>query len=103
MSEYYYIKTDCLSNTWNTSEIRDFLCELGCFTPKPYGEFFSEIPFLDISLMKVKDVNSWSSFDYDEEETNYISIVKSDDKEESVLEILKKIEQFLGFRLCPDN
>ncbi len=24
MYEYYYIKTDCLSNTWNTSEIRDF-------------------------------------------------------------------------------
>lgn len=103
MYEYYYIKTDCLSNTWNTSEIRDFLCDLGCFTLRPNGEFFSRTSFLDISLMKVKDVNSWSSFDYDEEETNYISIVTSDDKEEAVLEILKKLEQFLGFRLCLDD
>lgn len=55
--------------------------------------------------MKVKDLNSWSSLDFDKDETNYVSIVTSGFSEENieVKNLLKGLEQLLGFRLCCDN
>ena len=105
MHRYFYIKTDCRSNTWDTIEILDYLRSFTILEEKDNGIFVSKKPFLDISLMKVKDLISWSSRDYDEEETNYVSIVTSDFSEENieVIEILKGLEQLLGFRICSDN
>ena len=105
MHSYFYTKTDCRSNTWDTIEILDYLRSFTILEEKDNGIFVSKKPFLDISLMKVKDLNSWSSRDYDEEETNYVSIVTSDFSEENieVIEILKGLEQLLGFRICFDN
>lgn len=40
-------------------------------TEKYAGHFSSQSPFISLSLMKVKDINSWSGEDYDENETNY--------------------------------
>lgn len=105
MYSYYYIKTDCRSNTWDTIEILDYLRSFSMLTEKPNGIFVSKNPFLDISLMKVKDLNSWSSLDFDENETNYVSIVTSDYSEENieVKNLLKGLEQLLSFRICRDN
>lgn len=105
MYNYYYIKTDCLSNTWNTFEIRDFLCKLGFFEEELNGIFYSETPYLSISLMKVKDVDSWSCLDYNEDETNYVSIITSEYSEGNmhIGNILKSLEQFFGFRMRCDD
>lgn len=105
MYNYYYIATDCRSNTWNTTEIQDYLRSFTIFEEKSNGIFISKNPFLDISLMKVKDLNSWSSLDFDKDETNYVSIVTSGFSEENieVKNLLKGLEQLLGFRLCCDN
>lgn len=72
---------------------------------EPNGIFHSETPYLNISLMKVKDVNSWSCLDYNEDETNYVSIITSEYSEDNmhVENILKNLEQFLGFRMCCDD
>lgn len=105
MYNYYYIKTDCRSSTWNTTEIQNYLRSFTIFEEKSNGIFISKNPFLDISLMKVKDLNSWSSLDFDKDETNYVSIVTSEFSEENieVKNLLKGLEQLLGFRICSDN
>lgn len=105
MYSYFYIKTDCRSNTWDTIEILDYLRSFSMLKEKGNGNFVSQKPFLDILLMKVKDLNSWSSLDFDKEETNYVSIVTSDFSEENieVKKLLKGLEQLLGFRICSDN
>lgn len=105
MYNYYYVKTDCRSNTWNTAEIQDYLRSFAIFVEKPNGIFSSQIPFLNISLMKVKDLNSWNNLDFNREETNYVSIITSESSENDILveSILKGLEQLLGFRICRDN
>ncbi len=72
------------------------------FEEKNNGIFICQNPFIDISLMKVKDINSWSSNDFDENETNYISIVTSDENEMTE-NFFKELERFLCFRICSDN
>lgn len=105
MDIYFYIKTDCLENTWNTVEILRFLRLYSIFTEKPDGIFISQKPFIMLSLMKVKEINSWSSHDFDSRETNYVSIVTSETGYESavVKDFLKELEIFLGFRVCRDE
>ncbi|MDE6707087.1 MAG: hypothetical protein K2K06_03515 [Oscillospiraceae bacterium] len=105
MYHYYYLKTDCRDNCWNTAEIQEYLRASKLFIEQPNGIFVSQNPFLDISLMKVKDLNSWSCLDFNQKETNYISIVTSDisDNDNSVRNLLKDLEQLLCFRICPDN
>lgn len=102
--KYYYIKTDCRSNCWDTVEIEDFL-RSHMLDARGAGVFARQEPFLNISLMKVKDLNSWSSEDYDVEETNYVSIVTSaeSDQNPEIRKLLKKLERFLCFRMCRDN
>lgn len=86
-------------------EIQDYLRSFTMFEEKNNGIFISKNPFLDISLMKVKDLNSWSALDFDKDETNYVSIVTSDFGEENneINNLLKGLEQLLGFRICCDN
>lgn len=105
MYNYFYIKTDCRSNTWDTIEILDYLRLFIILDEKDSGVFVSKNPFLEISLMKVKDLNSWSSLEFDKEETNYVSIVTSDYSEENteVKKLLKGLEELLGFKICSDN
>ena len=80
-------------------------CQFTMFEEKNNGIFISKNPFLDILLMKVKNLNSWSSMDFDKDETNYVSIVTSGFSEENieVKNLLKGLEQLLGFRICCDN
>lgn len=104
MYNYYYIKTDCRSSTWDTIEIENYLRTFSIFK-ESNGIFRSKNPFLDISLMKVKDLDNWSNLDYDKDETNYVSIITSNesDNDTNVKTLLKGLEQLLGFRICHDN
>ena len=77
---YFCVKTDCLTNTWDTAEIRQFLNSLGIFTENYAGHFRCQSPFISLSLMKVKNVNSWSGED-----------------------LFHKLELFLGWRVCADD
>lgn len=105
MYNYYYMKTDCRSNCWDTYEILDFLQSFDFLTYDGKGSFHSQKPFLDITLLKVKDINSWNNNDFNEELTNYISIVTSCFSENEIIikELFKELELFLGWRICPDN
>lgn len=105
MYKYYYVKTDCRSNCWETSEIQKFLRSFDMFDEHENGIFVCKNPFIDISLMKVKDLNIWSSNDFDETATNYISIVVSDlSRNNPVIEkIFSELELLLCFRICPDD
>lgn len=53
MYNYFYVKTDCLSNTWDTAEIMRFLRQYNIFTEKSQGDFFSQTPFISVSLMRL--------------------------------------------------
>lgn len=105
MYNYYYITTDCRTNTWSTMEIQEYLRSFTIFEEKSNGIYICQEPFLNISLMKVKDLNSWSSLDFNKDETNYVSIITSRFSEENigVKSLLKGLEQLLGFRICADN
>ena len=104
MTNYYYLATEPLSNTWETAKIEDYLLSFD-FLHKHYGDFDSQNPYLNISLMKVRDKESWSSRDYNKEETNYVSIITSVwcEQETVVKNILKGLEKLLGSKIYPDD
>lgn len=104
MTNYYYLATEPLSNTWETAKIEDYLLSFD-FLHKHNGNFDSQSPYLNISLMKVRDKESWSSRDYNKEETNYISIITSVwcEQETVVKNILKGLEKLLGSKIYPDD
>lgn len=105
MYRYFYIKTDGPSDVWDTSCIQDYLRSFTILEEKDAGSFVSEEPFLDISLMKVKKLESWSSLDFDNEETNYVSIVTSNFSDENieVKIVLNGLEKLLGVGMCSDD
>ena len=105
MYSYFHIKTDCLSNTWDTTEILHFLRLQDIFVEKPQGIFVCQTPFITVSLMKIKNINSWSSFDFDSIETNYISIVTTEISQEHprIQKIFCDFENLLGFRVCQEE
>lgn len=105
MYNYYYVKTDCHSNIWDTAEIQRFLRSLNMFEEKQNGIFSSQDPFINISLMKVKELNSWSSLDFNKDGTNYFSIVTSElsDSNVRVKDLFIQLEQLLCSGICPDN
>ena len=70
MYSYYYFSTGCISNTWDTKKIETYLLSREDFIKDGLGSFAHRSIFLDISLMLVKDDNSWSSNDYDDSNTN---------------------------------
>lgn len=106
---YYHLKTNSLSEKWNTAEIETFLNKCGLF-PKTEKQdtFTSQKPFISISLMNVCSYNSWSSEDYDSESTNYISIVTSDDwyyganKDTQIQKIFAGLENLLHTKIQED-
>lgn len=105
MYYYYYIMKQSLTDTWQTSELTDFLRGVHFLEEQPDGIFSSRKPYLNISLMKVRNKESWSCADYHESETNYVSIITSvySDEDEQVRGVLKRFEEFLGFPMRFDE
>lgn len=102
MYNYYFIKTDTIS--LQTPELENYLRSAG-LSDKGNGMFFCRKPFLDISLMKVTNPDSWSSRDYDSRETNYISIITSQNSDNNsyVRNILQGLEKLTNITIYPDN
>lgn len=50
MYNYFYIKTDCLSDTWDTAEIMRFLRQYDIFTERPQGDFSAKPPLFRFRL-----------------------------------------------------
>ena len=75
---YFYISTDCLSNTMDTAAVEAYLCKKG-FQAEVAGHYDHENTSCSIQLMKVKSYDSWSPHDYNAKETNYISITVAKD------------------------
>ncbi|MDE6780090.1 MAG: hypothetical protein K2J40_01340 [Ruminococcus sp.] len=101
MYNYYFIKTDTTS--LQTPEIENYLRSFGVFDEEK-GMFFCRKPFLDILLMNVTNPDSWSSRDYDSQETNYISIITScfSDNDSLVINILQGLENLTGLTISSD-
>ncbi|MDE6059095.1 MAG: hypothetical protein K2G44_03540 [Clostridia bacterium] len=96
--------TEPLSNTWETTIIENYLGSFD-FLHKHDGEFSSEDPYLIISLMKVKNKDSWRGLDYNKNETNYVSIITSywSEQETDVKNVLKGLKKLLGSNIYPDD
>ncbi len=106
---YYHFKTNSLSEKWNTAEIETFLYDCGLFSKnEKRGEFTSKKPFLSISLMNVSNYDSWNSEEYDSENTNFISIVTSDNwywginKNSQIQEVFDGLENLLHTKIQED-
>lgn len=102
MYYYYFIKTD--TRSLQTLEIENYLRSFGIFSEEN-EMFFCQKPFLDISLMKVRNLDSWSFLDYDSKETNYISIVTScySDDDKFVRNIMHGLEILTGLTIYFDD
>ena len=102
MTNYYYIATDSLSNTWETAKIEKLLLSFD-FLHKQNGKFSSKEPYLIVSLLKVSNKDSWNEQDYNKDKTNYISIITDDASERDidVKRLLKGLEILLGFNIRP--
>lgn len=104
MYNYYYIKTKSISETLVTSAIENYLRSFSIFEEEN-GNFTSQKPFLDISILNVKNPDSWNSLDYNKYITNYISIITSVFSEDDnyIKDILKGLENLTGLKIYPDD
>ena len=100
---YYYLSTDCISNTIDTKGIELFLLNKNCFVNDKIGSFKHSLTFLSLQLMLVKDYNSWSSDDYNEDKTNYINITTHKKIDSTVEQFFRDLEKFTGFRIVEET
>lgn len=102
MYNYYFLKTDTI--ILQTPELENYLRSAG-MSDKGNGMFFYWKPFLDISLMNIRNPDSWSFLDYDSKKTNYISIITScfSDDDSLVINILQGLEKITGLKIFPDD
>ena len=99
---YYHVSTDSISKSWHTNEIEAYLLSRKCFENYNAGGFTHDSVFLTIQLMLVKDYNSWSSSDYNSNETNYISIVTSKKANLIVTNFFRDFGIFLGWHIIEE-
>lgn len=99
---YYFVKTDCLSNTWNTKDIEGYLINKG-FISERMGGYQLKSCFLSLNLMLVKNYDSWSSNDYNRDETNYIDIVTSKGLHPTAEQFFRDFEIFIGRRVIEET
>ena len=103
MYRYFHVSTECLSNTWNTKDIEAYLLNREDFNNDRLGAFTHNSIFLSVQLMLVKDHNSWSSNDYNNDETNYVSIVTSHVVETVAMQFLQNFETFIGRQIIEET
>ena len=98
---YYHLKTNSLSEKWNTAEIEDYLRNCGMNREAGKPSFVMNQPFLSVFPMNVTDYENWSEDDYNPMETNYIVVVSTDDycsgssKPEQIEFVLSGLEELL--------
>ena len=98
---YYHLKTNSLSEKWNTAEIEDYLKNCGMSREAGKPSYVMTQPFLSVFPLNVSDYEKWSEDDYDAYETNYIAVVSTDDycsgpvKHEQIGYVLSGLEELL--------
>ena len=98
---YYHLKTNSLSEKWNTAEIEDYLKSCGMNREDGKSSYRMTQPFLSIYPLNVTDYENWSEDDYNPVETNYIAVVSTDDycsgssKHEQIEFVLSGLEELL--------
>ena len=101
MYNYYHFETD---SYWNIAPVRQLLESHGLSSENGH-DFAVEQPFISISLLMVKDRNSFNSErDISHDKTNYIPVVTSDlsDNDDLVRNILASLEKCLGSPLIEE-
>ncbi len=108
---YYYLKIyadENLGASTCTRTLIDFIEAIpelesdGNYGYKNSGDF----PFVSLSLIKARNINSWSSNDFDSSETNLINIVYKkgkNDKFETAKLIYIRIAKFLQWKLIDEE
>lgn len=56
-----------------------------------------------MQLLNVRDYQSWSSYDYDKEETNYIVINTLKKLSPQIECFFREFEKFLGWHICVED
>ena len=104
MEKYYYMIPDCLNKYIETQKIRNYLLSYTILHETSEGRFICENPFIDISLMNIKNLNSWSSNNFDCYITNYISIIINElDKNNIIIKFLfQNLENFCKWSIFED-
>ena len=98
---YYHLKTNSLSEKWNTAEIEEYLRDSGLDKEEGKQSYVMIQPFLSVFPLNVSDYENWSEDDYDAYETNYIAVVSTDDycsgpvKHEQIGYVLSGLEELL--------
>lgn len=100
---YFHIKTDCLSNTWATVEIEQFIEKSGLFYTIHKGAYQSKYFFCSIQLMCVNDWNSWNNNNYNSKNTNYIDIIISNETSSECDYFLNQFSSYLGWRIIEET
>jgi len=80
-----------------------YLLNRGDFAYGGMGAFKHNMIFLPVQLMLVKDYDSWSSNDYNNKETNYISIVTSYVLKPVAEQFIHDFEKFIGKRIVEET
>ena len=104
MPTYYNIRTNDISKYWNTTDVIKLLTASNIFKYKNNGclECIDEYCF--ISLLYVKDFDSYACpNDFDDEKTNLISVVTSFELSKKVLDVLKNLAYNLNSRLVEEE
>lgn len=100
MYSYATIHTKNINDTWVTKTIEMCIEETEMFSKEMPGNYKGINFFCSLGLMKVKDWDSWCDRDYNCQETNYISIVTSKDRNGNIPEqstdIIKKLSELLS-------
>ena len=77
MYRYFYIRTDHITDSWSTKQIESCIEDTKLFIKEMDGNYSGIGFYCLVSLMNVKNWDSWNNLDYDCEYTNYINVVTS--------------------------
>ncbi len=104
---YFSIHTKKESITWKTEKIEKCIDKTKMFLKEEKGCYKGIDFFCLLGLMKVKSWDSWNNKDYNCQETNYISIITSEDKNGKIpkqsIEIIKKLSELLSEKVLLED
>jgi hypothetical protein len=110
-NKYYYLNIcsdEKLSSSYDTQKIKKLLISLDKF--KQTSDFiFSnnpDFPFTTITLLKAKNIDSWSDRDVNKNDTNLISIVCTKDNDENfncLKNVFIEIAKTLNWKLIDEQ
>lgn len=112
---YYYLniyKNESLDGEISTKTLQAFIESIPELVEEPEGLSYrnnTDFPFIHLELLKVKNVNSWSSNDKNKKTANFIAIVCEKGNGKNKVELFKvciQLASFLNWTLvdeCTDH